>query len=118
VLCLLVFSLQSYVAATHMHGIARGQLAFAGQSHSRGGATTATGSTDLPSQTDHNRVPVRDNDCPVCRVMVHAGAFLFPAFLIVELPGDGVVIARQAIVSQPTTSALSHSWSSRGPPRN
>ncbi len=114
VIFLIAFSMQSYVAATHVHEIAPPPAELTNQ------LVQSSVEVNAPAKADHNRVPVRDSrdDCPLCRAVVHAGAFLFPTLLIVEIPDEGVVLASLATVFQPVTGTLSHSWSSRGPPQH
>lgn len=116
--CLITFSLQSYVAATHMHDVLGSDAGTAQLASADAGSKTLTADTKSAPASDHNRVPAHDNDCPLCRVMVHAGSFLFPTFLIIDLPDDGIVLAQSASVSVPTTEPVSHSWQSRGPPQH
>jgi hypothetical protein len=114
--CLIAFSLQSYVAATHIHGVAGPIAGFAFQIASENSVKAAVAGEKTPGRADHNRVPTRDDDCPLCNAVAHAGAFLFPVLLFIDLPGDGVVIAASVSPAPVSAEPLSHSWESRGPP--
>ncbi|HEY1709244.1 MAG TPA: DUF2946 family protein [Rhizomicrobium sp.] len=114
--CLIAFSLQSYVAATHIHDLAGPGPGYAIEIAPDASAEVAAVAEKTPQPGHHNRVPARDDDCPLCNAVAHAGAFLFPALLVFSLPSDGVVIA-SAVSSAPVIAEpLSHSWESRGPP--
>jgi hypothetical protein len=115
--CLIAFSLQSYVAATHIHGVTGPSEGFAFQIAPEVGAKAVGSGVKAPGRADHNRVPTRDDDCPLCNAVAHAGAFLFPALLLINLAGDGVVIATSVSSAPVIAEPLSHNWESRGPPQ-
>jgi hypothetical protein len=109
--CLLAFGAQSYVAATHIHDQRRGAAVSALQF-----SVTADAKEKVKPRKN---LPVRgdEENCPLCRAVIHAGSFLFPSLQVLELPGDGVVVAGSLAIVVPPASAPSHSWTSRGPPQ-
>jgi hypothetical protein len=109
--CLLAFGAQSYVAATHIHDLRHpdgvSALQFSVTADVKGKAAPRK---NIPLRGD-------EENCPLCRAVIHAGSFLFPSLLVLELPGDGVVVAGSLAIVVPPASAPSHIWTSRGPPQ-
>lgn len=93
VLALLTFTIQTYIAQTHIHN-----------------PSTAAGK-QVPGKLDDQA------NCAVCQAALHGGHYLTPqagGFMPLVLTGIGISLAtRVAIFVQ----SVSHDWTSRGPPR-
>lgn len=100
---LLAFTLQSYVAQTHIHGT----------------NWNAASTFDAGKAPQPGKAPSGDdqNTCPICQVIAHAGQFITPSATAIILPA---LVAFYVAVDRDTPSAArdtSHSWNSRAPPR-
>ena len=102
--CLVAFTFQSFVAATHIH--------IPGTVDSVAGLTAGTHHNKLPA-------PYPDDDsskCPYCQVAAAMGAAIGPnALLLLQPAATGVVLAI-AVTRVLARPAPSHVWQSRGPP--
>lgn len=99
---LVAFALQSYATQTHIHATRHAGEAFAIQK------ATATGTAPFENGAI---------DCPFCQAIVHSGAFFSPTPPLLLLPAWAVhaVFVRPALAIH--SSATTHSWQSRAPPR-
>lgn len=96
---LVIFSTQTYLIQTHIHGRT---------------ATTATQIVTSPSGT---KAPLDADQCPLCQEAAHSGAYI--------LPGAAALLAVTATYSLvPLTEGprvfariISHTWQGRAPPQ-
>ncbi|HEY2032670.1 MAG TPA: DUF2946 family protein [Rhizomicrobium sp.] len=112
--CLLAFSLQSYIAQTHIHvpGTTDPGISAPVSSHT-------PVSADVKKQSEHKQLPGNDDtsSCPFCQTVLHAGAFLTPSLLVLFLPDTWAIAGAALVVAPHHERAPSHAWHSRGPPR-
>ena len=97
-LLLIAFSLQSYVAQTHIH-------------------ETAAKPAVLIHHPGHNS-PVGSSpfDCPFCQVVTHAGSFLMPEATIPLLAVQWAEMMPPQLFSAENSTAPNRNWQSRAPP--
>lgn len=100
--CILAFSLQSYVAQTHIH--------VPGLETARIVASQAGHTSKQPVPADD---PVR---CPQCQVAHLAGAAVAPDALVFIIPSHGFFSGYLADTALRIKSAVTHAWGIRGPP--
>jgi len=112
--CLLAFSLQSYIAQTHIHTPGTTDPGISALVSSHGPV-----SADVKKQGDHKKIPANDDsaNCPLCQAVLHAGAFLTPALLVLLMPDARAAIGPVLVVVPHREGAPSHAWHSRGPPQ-
>ncbi len=107
--CLLAFGLQTFTAQTHIH--------------IPGGADelriASTDSYARKAGTKGHSTPARDSreNCPLCQVAVHAGAFLTPSTWILEIPTHIAASSSLGDRTDRTTDPTSYIWRSRAPPQ-
>lgn len=101
---LVAFTLQSFVTATHIHGV-----------FDRG----ATRAAVVASAPAHKNAPADNGkaECPFCQAIVHAGAFYAPPVQILVLPLSWARIATSVFAAETFLSVSSHLWQSRAPPQ-
>jgi hypothetical protein len=109
--CLLAFGLQTFTAQTHIH-------VPGGADDLRLGGAGSYSSKDQAGTKGHP-APARDSreNCPLCQVAVHAGAFLTPSIWILEIPTH---IAASSTLGERTDRMIdpaSYIWRSRAPPQ-
>lgn len=100
--CILAFSLQSFVAQTHIHG--------AGLESVKLSVSQAGHGSKQPVPSDD---PVR---CPQCQVAHLAGTAVPPDALIFIIPSHGFFSGYLADTALRIKSAVTHAWGIRGPP--
>jgi len=102
--CILAFSLQSYIAQTHIHipGLEAAQTV--------AGKTGHTSKQPVPSDD-----PVR---CPQCQVAHLAGTAVTPDALVFIIPAHAFFSGYLADTALRVKSAITHAWGIRGPPRH
>ena len=100
-LILAAFTLQSYVAQTHIHDSAPAAIAKA--------FTT----------TSHGKTPVDNSpmDCPLCQAAALAGAFALPATPLLILSAAGIFLAAPDHPAPASYDTVAHIWRSRAPPQ-
>lgn len=105
-LLLFAFSWQSFVAQTHRHW--EPSAAAAGISADSGAAWAKAG-----------RQPPSDqpSDCPICREVAHAGAYLLPPPVALDIPMPAASWRAVAALLSPALVRRTHGWRSRAPPR-
>lgn len=102
---LLAFTLQGYTAQTHTHKWTQPGLA---------GIAAAL---DLAPPVKNGKAPAKqDQNCPLCRGIAHAGAFLTPSAAAALAPTLSVQTIAIVLDTALALEAVSHSWQSRGPP--
>ncbi|HEX3756631.1 MAG TPA: hypothetical protein VHV26_16295 [Rhizomicrobium sp.] len=97
-LLLFAFSLQSYVAQTHIHEAAAKPAALIHQP----GHKSPVGSSPF--------------DCPFCQVVTHAGSFLMPEATIPLLAVQWAEMAAPQLFAAKSATAVNRNWQSRAPP--
>jgi hypothetical protein len=100
-LVLLTFSLQTYIAQTHIHlkpGTFAGQMA---------------GKKPAPDKFPTDSDPA---NCPICQELMHTGAFVTPSAAALLAPTASVSIIAIVTVLPAVTGLSSHAWRSRAPP--
>jgi hypothetical protein len=102
-LAVLALALQSYITQTHIHDAGFG-----------GAGKITTTQSSIPGKT-----PVHDSqaDCPFCQAMIHAGVFAAPAAPLLNLPITLVQTVALVLAPRAVSSAVTHDWQSRAPPR-
>jgi len=102
ILVMLAFTLQSYVAQTHIHEAA------------------PPASAALIKNLGHNKSPVDNSplDCPFCQAVAHDGAFFVPDAPILFLAAQWVAMAAPHFFLADHSADANHSWRSRAPPRS
>jgi hypothetical protein len=100
--CILAFSLQSYVAQTHIHipGLEAAKVVTSQAGH--------TSKQPVPSDD-----PVR---CPQCQVAHLAGTAVAPDALIFIIPSHGFFSGYLADTALLIKGAVTYAWGIRGPP--
>jgi hypothetical protein len=112
--CLLAFSLQSYIAQTHIHIPGTTDL---------GISALATSPVKIAlsaaKQGKRSQLPINSDttNCPLCQTVLHAGFFLTPALLVLLLPDAQAGTRPAPIAVSHHNGAPSHTWHSRGPPQ-
>ncbi len=106
---LVAFSIQSYVAQTHIHGalsIDRQVAAYPATS-----VADARHDPGLPSDDPA--------DCLLCQAVAHAHAFSVPILAALALPVQSVPAVAAPLVSRITVVRfIGHGWQQRAPPRS
>jgi hypothetical protein len=99
ILALLAFTVQSYVAQTHIHDAAPASAAIA-------------------KKLNHDKSPLGNTplDCPFCQAVAHAGGFFMPAAPLLFISALWVEIATPQFLLRDSSRATAHSWQSRAPP--
>lgn len=102
---LIAFTLQSFVTATHLHGVFDS------------GAARAAG---LANASAHRNAPTDSGkaECPFCQAIVHAGAFCAPPAQTLVLPLSWAAVAVAFFAAETFLSVSSHRWQSRAPPQS
>jgi len=100
---LLAFALQSYIAQTHIHGLAPDGIVKIAAAPSQG-----------PGKIPLDKSPA---DCPFCQAVNLAGVFLNPTALVVLLPLSWVGIVSHIVIARAASGDTAHDWQSRAPPR-
>ena len=99
---LLLFVGQAIVVQAHVHTPAPWAVA----------TVSSAGATSTPA-------PIRRDDplnCPVCREVAHAGAYLTPGPVALAIPTTTGHWSPVAVLPTLQTVRPSHSWQSRAPP--
>jgi hypothetical protein len=106
-LVLLAFTLQTFIAQTHIHGALQA-------------TAVATSGKVVASASPRHKSPIENDTtaCPLCQAVLHAGAFFASAAPLLLLP---IVWAEGAIpflIATTARCACAHSWQSRAPPQH
>jgi hypothetical protein len=96
------FLLQSFITQTHIHSGA----------FETGGIFQTTGQSQAPE-----KAPVDKSSCPFCQAIVHAGAFVTPAPVLVYQSFVWVKTVPYVFLASTVSGEVSHDWRSRAPPR-
>jgi hypothetical protein len=99
---LLAFSWQSFVTQTHQH------FDF--------GTLSATAKAEGSGQTGQQSPLDQQDNCPICRGIAHAGAYLLPAPIALNVPVPVVFWLALATIFGLSLTRRSHAWQSRAPP--
>jgi len=108
---LLVFAFQTYVVQTHIHL----------SPQAIGSVTVGAKAPALDAQKQQpDKFPARDDpaNCPICQELLHSGQFVTPSAVATLLPSLLVSVIAIVIHIAVAPEATSHTWQSRGPPRN
>lgn len=100
---LIAFTLQSYVAQTHIHWLVQDSA----------GIAKALGKVSPGKLPDENRA----TDCPFCQAVLHAGAFYTPLSPNVLPPAIWVELAALPPVAIVVGTRVGPHWQSRAPPQ-
>jgi hypothetical protein len=113
--CLLAFSFQSYIAQTHIHVPGTTDPGITATVSPKATVSAA----DVKKQGERKKIPNNDDtaNCPLCQTVLHAGAFLTPALLVLLLPDTLAVVGLTPVVAPQHERAPAHAWHSRGPPQ-
>ena len=100
-LVLLAFTVQSYVAQTHIHD-------------------TAPASAAIAKKLNHDKSPLGNTplDCPFCQAVAHASGFFMPAAPLLFISALWAEMAPPHFLSRGSLSATAHGWQSRAPPQH
>jgi hypothetical protein len=114
---LTAFALQGYVTQTHIH-FAPGS--FGAMLSDTGKIVPVAQSAEKDGTLPRDKWPANDDpaNCPICQEMIHSGAFVTPTVAALALPTEVFSVIAIVIDVPQFTSAVSHSWRGRGPPRN
>lgn len=105
-LLLLAFTLQTFVTQTHIHGTPQGV------------AGAAVGTVfERSSPQDKSPIDHSTTACPFCQAIVHAGAFVAAAALLVPRPIDWASHSTRRLIETAISAPFAHSWQSRAPPQ-
>jgi type IV secretory pathway TrbL component len=100
---LFAFTLQSFIAQTHIHA----------ESLAPGGVVnTAATSPSNKAPTDHSQA-----DCPFCQAVVHVGSVVASAPPLLRLPFSWTATAAFVSAAVAISGSSAHDWRSRAPPR-
>lgn len=102
-LLLLAFSLQSYIAQTHNHGVSPGAPQTNLQPSAPGPAP------DAPKHDD-------GDSCALCRVVAQLGAFFTPLLLYISLPAAAPAFVLPLPAPAQSAFLLERGSQQRGPP--
>lgn len=102
---LFAFVLQTLVLQTHIHGA---PLAAA-----TGGLSLAVEKGQQPDKFPPANDPA---NCPICQEVLHAGAFVAPSAVAIQVATLATVIAFVFVEILATTQTYAHGWKSRAPP--
>jgi len=99
-LVVIAFSLQSYIAQTHIHD-------------------AATALHETSSGSHDNKSPIGNNpmDCPFCQAVAHGGTFFLSATTPLLLSAAWIELPAPVLSLRATFDAVAHSWKSRAPPK-
>jgi hypothetical protein len=98
---LFAFTLQSFIAQTHIH-------AESPASTVKIATTTSAGK----APADHSQA-----DCPFCQAVVHVGSVVASAPPLLRLPFSWVETTTLVFTAVAISSSTAHDWQSRAPPR-
>jgi hypothetical protein len=103
---LLAFAVQGFLVQTHIHqqGLFPADIA-AKADH---------------SSPRHDNYPANDDpaSCPLCKELLYSGQYVAPMWAVFFLPTLAVSVIETALPAVSHSDTVSHSWSSRAPPRN
>lgn len=99
---LLVFAFQGYLVQTHID-----RLPWAPQQSVHIGAPAEPGPVD----------PYSPASCPLCKEILHAGAFVTPVIASLPLQLNWIVFVAATVLPDPVTVQRGLNWQSRAPPR-
>ena len=98
-LVIIAFTLQSFIAQTHIHDVAI-------ISHE---ATSGSGGT-----APVDSVPL---DCPFCQAVAHGGTFFLPTIVLFLVAATWIASAEFGSGSHLAFAVAAHNWKSRAPPK-
>ena len=116
-LVLIAFTIQSFIAQTHIHV---GAAASVGTKFSRvldagWSKVTIAGRIDSQDKAPANDDPLK---CPLCQAVGYAGHFVAPSAAALLLPPNTISILPSAVTAVSPREIFSHSWQGRGPPNS
>jgi hypothetical protein len=97
---LLTFSLQTYIAQTHIH-------------LKPGTFTGQTAGKPAPDKFPADSDPA---NCPICQELMHTGAFVTPSAAALLTPTASVSVITVVAALPVVIGLSSHTWRSRAPP--
>ncbi len=103
-LLLAAFTLQAYVAQTHIHDAAPTSL-------SQTGITKSVSASDSKAPSDKSQP-----DCPFCQAVAQAGAFHLPGAPLIFLTASFITVMAPGHPAPASYDATAHNWRSRAPP--
>jgi hypothetical protein len=104
-LCLLACTVQNFVAQTHVHAVGKGSL------------STAAGYVVPDDDSGKHNGRSGDTSCPLCQIVLHAGAAPAPAIYVGILTLQAAAFAAaDDLVPLGTSIAVSFNWQGRAPP--
>jgi len=101
---LLAFTWQSFVTQTHVHPAPHHALTAPGKAEHAVYAGTGEPSPDQPA------------NCPICQEIAHAGLYLLPVPVALDMPAPATAWVAVGPALAPQARPSSHAWRSRAPP--
>jgi hypothetical protein len=114
-LCLFAFSVQSFIAQTHIHRPGTTDIGIAVVNVA--GKSLADGSHAKAPETPANPADEAAK-CPLCQAVAHFGFVVSPALLVLFLPRANTDEALPDFLRVAKDNVPSHAWHSRGPPQH